>query len=84
MFRELTNLYEKKRFYTEIGELTKHQRVIFLKQQSWLFISLGILPLTKRFAVRDLWKREHVGTHSSYYSSEVESHGVVMVRLTPL
>jgi len=35
-------------------------------------------------AVRDLWQRENIGTFTGSYTAEVESHGVVFVRVIPL
>jgi len=38
---------------------------------------------SQQFHVRDLWKKRNMGTFSQKYTAEVDSHGVVMVRLTP-
>jgi alpha-galactosidase len=43
---------------------------------------IGLNPSTKA-VVRDLWQRKDLGTFSGSFSSTVDSHGVVMIKLTP-
>lgn len=35
------------------------------------------------YTVRDLWKKRNLGTVSGVYTASVESHGVVMLRISP-
>eukprot|EP01123_Difflugia_compressa_P003769 TRINITY_DN15076_c0_g1_i2.p1 TRINITY_DN15076_c0_g1~~TRINITY_DN15076_c0_g1_i2.p1 ORF type:complete len:529 (-),score=89.40 TRINITY_DN15076_c0_g1_i2:110-1654(-) len=41
------------------------------------------LPSNTAGVVRDLWKRQDIGTYSGSFTSVVESHGVVFVKITP-
>jgi alpha-galactosidase len=39
---------------------------------------------TRSVAVRDLWRKQDMGSFRDAYSAEVAPHGVVMIRLTPV
>jgi alpha-galactosidase len=44
--------------------------------------AIGLFPGTKAL-VRDLWQKADVGVFSARYQTQVEPHGVVMVKITP-
>eukprot|EP00026_Physarum_polycephalum_P007276 Phypoly_transcript_07334.p1 GENE.Phypoly_transcript_07334~~Phypoly_transcript_07334.p1 ORF type:complete len:529 (-),score=81.06 Phypoly_transcript_07334:65-1420(-) len=42
------------------------------------------LPANTKATVRDLWLHQNVGTFTNSYTATVASHGVVMVKITPM
>jgi len=46
-------------------------------------VSWSELGLTGSQIVRDLWRQKNLGTYSDKFEAEVDSHGVVLVKLTP-
>lgn len=46
-------------------------------------IEWSTLGLAGRQKVRDLWRQRDLGVHTESFTAEVNSHGVVLVRLTP-
>ena len=47
-------------------------------------IDWATLGITGKQEVRDLWRQKDLGIHPEKYTAEVNPHGVVMVRLTPV
>jgi len=47
---------------------------------SWTDIGLSA---TTSAMVRDLWQRSNLGVFTGNYTTQVQSHGVVMIKLTP-
>lgn len=42
------------------------------------------LDITDKCKIRDLWRQKDLGIHSEKFQAEVEPHGVVLVKLSPM
>lgn len=47
-------------------------------------IHWSTLGLEGKQLVRDLWRQQDLGVYTDKFTAEVRSHGVVLVRLTPV
>jgi len=50
-------------------------------QANW--VDIGIKNPTTRCKVRDLWARSNLGYYTDHITMPVESHGVIMLKITP-